>query len=111
MSQIETLSDRRALINNLGGEPFLYTNPASKESTIEALWESPSNAQAMGFIVVESAKPAIQCITDDVSDATNACTLRRYPAADAEKLYYIVSVSPDGTGITRLELSEDAVQN
>jgi len=108
MSQLETLEDRRSLIEHLGGEPFVYTNPSGAESNIEALWESPYVAQETGFIAVDSTKPAIYPVTEDVADATNAAKIKR---VSDEKQYYVISVKPDGTGFTRLELSEDPVQS
>lgn len=55
-----------------------------------------------GGVGVESSGPVATCKTSDVSGAKHGDTL-----AISGTTYYISGVQPDGTGITKLLLSED----
>ena len=81
-----------------------YTPQGGGPSTIKVVFENQYQSIEMlsEGVGVESTGPAATCKTSDVSTAKHGDTL-----AISGKIYYINGVQPDGTGLTRLLLSED----
>jgi hypothetical protein len=80
-----------------------YTRSGYPSVLIPVIFESPgANAPLAGGMEYETASPKVLCRTADVLNVAHGDTV----TVDA-KVYKVIGVSPDGTGITTLTLSED----
>ncbi len=82
----------------------VYTPQGGQATSIRVIFDNEFQAIEMlaGGVGVESTSPAALCRTSDVSSAKHRDTL-----VVGGKTYHVTGVHPDGTGITRLMLSED----
>lgn len=82
----------------------VYTPAGGQAASIKVIFDNEFQAIEMlgGGVGFESTSPAALYKTASVSSAKHGDTL-----AISGKTYYITGVQPDGTGITRLILSED----
>lgn len=82
----------------------VYTPQGGQAASIKVIFDNEYQAIEMlgAGVGVESTSPAAICKTTNISSAKHGDTL-----AVGGKTYYISGVQPDGTGITRLLLSED----
>lgn len=86
------------------GDSATYTHGATP-ATITVLLDAPTDAQNLATGEVEITAPVAWARTADVSSASHGDTL-----VVSGTTYYIIGVQPDGTGVTRLILSEDNAQ-
>jgi len=62
-------------------------------------------SQLVGDVGIANADPQVLCKTIDVTNITQGASL-----VISGTTYYVTSVEPDGTGMTRLVLSKRSVQ-
>jgi len=84
-----------ACIDGLGSEVIVDGQP------INGIFDNGFDGLQQLGIGVESSKPTLTCKSSDVFSVGHRCE-----AVVGGVLYHVVSVQPDGTGITILELEE-----
>ena len=110
----------------LFGQPATYRNAAGTEADISVVFEAPDQASRPLADEFENLGPVALARTDDVFDASKKCRLFVHdvltdedgtPVVDEDGteiiaegvgIYNIAHVAPDGTGVTTLNLSQDA---
>jgi hypothetical protein len=89
------------------GTPAVYTNAAGVAKDIKVIFDEPHSEVDIASELYESLKPSANCLTEDVLDANTSCTLQLTTEKDGLVTFYVKEVQPDGTGFTRLFLSND----
>ncbi len=97
-SDLETMFDTDEL-----AKTATYIRCGYPSVSIPVILEAPgANASLAGGMEYETASPKVLCRTADVPKVSHGDAV----TIDA-KPYKVIGISPDGTGITTLTLSED----
>jgi len=86
-------------------EKVSYTVYGGLAAKIKCIWDSPFQLTSAQGIQYQNANPNALFRTVDVPSASDKDTVIRSGVT-----YYVTEVQPDGTGVTRLILSEMAPQ-
>jgi hypothetical protein len=113
--------------NNPWKETALFTSAAGVAREIEGIFTKENTLSPIGSVLIQNDKPQFDCMSLDVPDANNECTLEIYSlfrnllTEDGFKLltesglnlslegvyvYNIHEAKPTGEGITELVLSK-----
>ena len=84
------------------GVDAIYTNPAGGRSDIKVLFDRGYSQSQVGSTDVDNMAPSASCLSTDVASADISATLE----VD-EVVYKILSIQPDGEGMTYLVLSKE----
>jgi hypothetical protein len=85
------------------GQMATYTRTGYPSVSIPVIFEAPGSILPLADgTEIESTAPKVLCRTEDVLNAAHGDTV----TVDS-KTYKVIGISPDGTGITTLTLSED----
>jgi hypothetical protein len=102
---VETLADRRILINDFGME-VSYIPVSGGRKTFKGIFDNEHSLEEIGGSVAFSVvQPRLTCVTADVKDVVEGDVISFL--VDNLRTEYVVRVAmPDGTGITELQLEK-----
>lgn len=90
--------------NSLFTMTATYTGSGAAAKSITIIFDAPFQLTSAQGIEYQNAEPQCLCRTSDVSDANDQATILINTIT-----YKVREVQPDGTGITRLILTRDAL--
>lgn len=86
------------------GQIATYTRSGYPAVSIPVIYEAPGSVATLADgTEVETTAPKVLCRTEDLPSVSHGDTV----TVDS-KVYKVIGISPDGTGVTTLTLSEDA---